>query len=136
MKKTLLLASLLTVSNLYADSIQVPLFSQHFQKGDFNEFNPGLIYELELTPEISAIAGGYHNSYSKTTLIAGFEAQYKHVGVQAGFATGYEEVHGNKLQIIGTIFAELPITGNLAARVTVIPDKNGAIGLSAVISWD
>lgn len=135
MKTTLLLAALMATSSVMADSIQLPMLSKHFNPGDYNEVNPGLVYERDLTQQVSVLAGGYRNSFRKTTLLVGLEAQYGNIGVQGALATGYEQIDGNKLQFTGTIFGELPLTDNFAVRLSVIPHKHGAVATSIIVSW-
>ena len=118
-----------------ADEIQVTVGSMHFQDGDFNEVNPGFIYGKDLSDNWQAIGGIYRNSYSKTTVTAGIEVQFAvagpiSAGAQAGFATGYEEMTGMEVTPIGTLF--LQAWSRPGVRISVIPHKEGAVGLSVV----
>lgn len=132
MNKLLIPLVLLSASAM-ADSIQVPMASMHFQDGDYNEINPGLIFERDLTDHFSLIGGAYLNSYSNTSIVAGGELQYGAFGVQAGLATGYEELHGHKLQPTGTLFSEFKLLKS-KFRVSIIPHKEGAVVFSVVFA--
>lgn len=130
MNKLLIPLVLLSASAI-ADSIQVPMASMHFQDGDYNEINPGLIYERDMTDHFSLIGGAYLNSYDKTSVVAGAEVQYGAFGVQAGLATGYKDLHGHKFQPTGTLFSEIKLLKS-KLRVSIIPHKEGAVVFSVI----
>lgn len=117
-----------------ADSLQVPLVSHHIGLDDVNEVNPGLFYEKDIIDHFSVVGGVFKNSYSKAAAVLGIELQYEYVGMQAGFATGYEALYGNTLQFTGGVFAEVPIMRDVRARVLYVPHKDGVLGFSLVFS--
>ncbi|HYD17449.1 MAG TPA: hypothetical protein VEF76_03095 [Patescibacteria group bacterium] len=65
------------------------------QSRKWNEFNPGLGLEVQLSRHFYLAAGGYKNSIHKPSLYAGIGAETDSrrrwgLGVQAGLITGYE----------------------------------------------
>ena len=134
---------LLTSTDVFGDSLQIPLFSDHRADANLNEINPGLIYEYDLTDidteigviNISAVGGGYKNSYKKLTAIVGGEVQYKFVGVQAGIATGYKQRTGQNLSPMLSLFAEAPVTDSFSVRGSYIPSKHGVFVFSIVVDY-
>lgn len=132
------LISLISFSSVQADELQITLGSKHYQSYDYdlNEINPGLIYSKSLNDSFSVIAGGYKNSYSKITALVGLEYQYKYIGGQIGLGSGYEQLTGQEVSLIGTLFVQVPINDSFSARLSAIPHKDGALGLSFVINLD
>ena len=126
---------LLTSTSAFGDSLQIPLFSDHYSTDEMNELNPGLIFEIDHNENVSFLAGGYKNSYDKLSLIAGVEVQYKYIGAQIGLATGYKEMTGMAISPIGTVFGQYQVVENFGIRLSAIPHKHGAIGLSFVVDY-
>jgi len=115
-----------------ADEIQLPLGSYHFNKQEdktYNEINPGILYARSVTPRWGLLGGVYKNTLNTASFVLG--GQYRlpsGLGAQGGVATGYKEISGTTITPIASLFYDLP--GGL--RLSVIPHKYGAIGVSFV----
>lgn len=135
---TTALISLISFSPVQADELQIILGSKHYKSYDYdvNEINPGLVYSKTLNDSFSVIAGGYKNSYRKLTALVGVEYQYKYVGAQIGLGSGYKQLTGQTVSLIGSLFAQIPINDSFSARLSAIPHKDGALGLSFVVGLD
>lgn len=145
--KLLLHLSMLCVACLMfgyvqADELQIVLGSHHFNKDKqktYNESNFGLIYTKSLGESgFSLIGGVYRNTYDRNTVLAGGEYAVKlneriSAGAQMGLGTGYEEISGSPVTPIGSFFGQIKLFNDSGIRITFIPQKSLAVGLSVVV---
>lgn len=97
-----------------ADEIQIMTTSRHFNKDPnkwYNETNPGVLYAHNVTDNWKAIGGGYRNTYKEITWTVGGEYQSDKwngisVGGQLGLGTGYKQLTGKDLSVVGSLFGQ------------------------------
>ena len=91
----------------------------------YNNVNPGLGLEYELSNNLSTKAGFYKNSINATTVYAGGNVHTAYgdgisVGLNFGLATGYEAEHG--LMIVPVVMPNINFEyGGLRMEVGVLP---------------
>jgi hypothetical protein len=124
-----------------SDELQISIGSRHYNKDEdltYNETNPGLFYAHSISDHWSIVGGAYRNTYEETSFIIGGEVRSSEwrglsVGGQLGIATGYDELTDQTISPMGTLFGQYQLTDCVSLRLSVIPNNEGAAGLSVVI---
>jgi hypothetical protein len=92
----LFLFSLLRSSSTMADDLTMTLGTYHHDDGgQFNDFNPGLIYRKFLNDKYYVQGGGYYNSEEAPSFMLGAGREFPltknlDLGVSGGLITGYK----------------------------------------------
>lgn len=58
-------AAALTFSPAHADTLWLHAASKHWDGGDYNEWNPGVGYQIDLTENLAVEPGAYWNSHRR-----------------------------------------------------------------------
>ncbi len=113
--------------------VNVGGFSRHFARNKgYNESNLGLGVEYRVNPDVSVMAGSYHNSIRRTTTYATANWQPYHlgdfkVGASVGIMDGYPSIARG-----GTFFVAVPMVSYEGRRfgfnLGVIPDTGNIDG--------
>jgi hypothetical protein len=111
--KILFIAALLSATTCLADTwISVGGGTEHFcHTCGYNNFNPGLGVQHDYNADVKLIAGGYYNSFHKTSLYGGAAyqpLQYSIIkfGVVSGLVSNY-----NNLRVPVMVLPALSIEG-------------------------
>ena len=119
--KHLILSTILLSSTAIASDFTtiVHLTSKHFDD-DLNERNLGIGIGYNITENIQARVGTYHNSYDNQSIYGGLYIYTNSYGVQIGPVTGYDDY---KYMVLPTI--SIPLHNRLTAELGIIPSIDG-----------
>ena len=124
-----------------SDYITIGGFSFHSERRqsngkDWNEFNPGLGFERDLSERWIFSAGVYRNSFARMTVFAGARWQPLTLGpgkfgVMAALASGYRS------PVVGALTADVRFSDRFSATLLGGPNpggKGGVLGIYARIT--